>query len=103
MIQHHANYKDGYFAVNWEKNRIDGPFDSLKEYPFKHVELRHFQMVDLKMSFFEKVCGASSQRIDYFATRLFALIQAMNDKVVKQFDNGVKCQEKLEQFLSSEN
>ena len=65
MDVHDAEYVDGYFAVNSQKNRIDGPFNVAMNPPalaYEVIELRHFWYGDWKFLLFEKVCGLGNER-----------------------------------------
>ena len=77
FYQHHAYYKEGYYAVNGEKQRVDGPFNVPFDPPsaaFAIIELRHFFFGDWKFALYEKTCGIHPMREQYTKHRSEVLI-----------------------------
>ena len=77
MLQHHANYNRGRYAVNVQQQRVNGPFNVPVDPPseaFAVLELRHFFFGDWKFAFFEKACGLNAQREQYLMIRSQAVV-----------------------------
>lgn len=84
MHQHHATYKDNW-AVNFRKDRVDGPFNAaLGTEEFSVAELRHFWLQDMQFAFFEKVCGLSDMRNEYRDSRIQMVKGIFHEKSVSR-------------------
>jgi hypothetical protein len=82
MHQHHATYEDNW-AVNFRKDRVDGPFNvALGTEEFSVAELRHFWLQDMQFAFFEKVCGLNDMRNEYRDSRIFFLKEQFYENTI---------------------
>lgn len=82
MHQHHATYEDNW-AVNFRKDRVDGPFNvALGTEEFSVAELRHFWLQDMQFAFFEKVCGLNDMRNEYRDSRILMIMRQFYENSV---------------------
>jgi hypothetical protein len=66
MAVHHAEYRNGWWAVNFQRHRVmDSEVVGGSSEEFSAAELRHFYLGDLQHALYEKVCGLNDERIYY--------------------------------------